>query len=960
MGFFIMGFLVVVLALLAGGFYIFTVLAPVEAQLPNNAVPIIVNLTQPFNSDNVSLTNYNTVRANAIGDTPIQLMQLWVDGVAVDAHAANLTGSTYTTEFSWLPTGPGDHTLLVVAVDTNGQSVNSNLVQVKAFPSQPELLDLETGEGDTLQNVAQAFDLTTEQMAALNPQITTAADQPLPAGTILTVLPPAGAPAISPPIPRIPPDTSLLPAAPPPPAGPVAAAPALPTNNPVGTFTQLVVAPAASRPAAPLLTTDVNGCTVTLNFTDQASDEVGFLVYRASPGSTTFVKIAALNANSNAGTTLSFSEPGRYGRSMYFVSAFNGAGESQSLPAQATIFSQTCVQPDQVGLAVKSPTITTANPLDRAFCYASLDNGPWTRMPQGVETYVYPVNGVFDFSKDLNTLISPPPTVAVTLTMRCGGFAGDLLIDLGVGQQSIQPNSNNQPFQLTGQGFTLTATLNFGQTQVPPPPLLPPAKVVRAQTPERVIPPPFDVAIFPAETFGELNMMWRWRPVICVPDANGNQPADCQYVSDITGYKVYRLTGTFEPVLVKGDLTPDQKLLKLTAPADDVSAECYIVVVYKNELNSDASMACYGNPNYPTPSLFSGNISAPTNLRLTSDINECLSHQAAQPATWGDQDCQKITGTDGRAIVWDWSNTVCVPGTPGCEAITDIDGYNIYQVTRSREQLVAAVRPGTTTAVVVLSGPEWTANCFMVRAFMGNLESGNSNELCLSPAEFGLTNFALNPTATYRYGSYFNNRTGCVPETSRQVDAPETGSRLNDGALNVGYIHRTFTNAVASCTETAAFWREGVVSFDLSTLAGRTIQKAAFAFRRGQAQNLWDATQTFEDGFLDMGLNSDNDCATSLRTDVSSYGATAIINGIRSGRGGRGRHGTSMYVGAVEVAPAPLGTGPIDVTALANQVLADGLNDLQFLFATDQTHPAETKSCFSNYFAFKLEIQLAP
>jgi hypothetical protein len=124
-----------------------------------------------------------------------------------------------------------------------------------------------------------------------------------------------------------------------------------------------------------------------LYFTDQSGDEAGFQVYRANPGSTDFKKIAALDASKTTGTTFSFTDPGRYGRSFYYVTAFNGAGESQSTPAQATIFDQNCTQPDQVGLAVRAPTITTAQPLERAFCYASLgNNGPWSRMPPNPES----------------------------------------------------------------------------------------------------------------------------------------------------------------------------------------------------------------------------------------------------------------------------------------------------------------------------------------------------------------------------------------------------------------------------------------------------------------------------------------------------------------------------------------------------------------------------------------------
>ncbi len=255
-GFLGCGGLLALVAIIAVGIYTFYVIVPVEAQLPDNAVPIIVNLVQPFNDSNPSLTEYTLIRADAIGDNPIQLMQLWVDGVAVDAHAATLKESFYTTEFSWRPTGPGNHTLLVIAVDVNGQSSLSNLVQVNAFSESPQLAQVPVGEGDTIQTVAEAFDMTPDQVLAVNPQVTTPLDQPLPPNTTLTVLPPTGALIPVNPQPPIPPDTSLLPPPPQLPTGAVPPAPALPTNNPAGLFTQLVVASPPSRTASPSLKAD--------------------------------------------------------------------------------------------------------------------------------------------------------------------------------------------------------------------------------------------------------------------------------------------------------------------------------------------------------------------------------------------------------------------------------------------------------------------------------------------------------------------------------------------------------------------------------------------------------------------------------------------------------------------------------------------------------------------------------
>jgi hypothetical protein len=168
--------------------------------------------------------------------------------------------------------------------------------------------------------------------------------------------------------------------------------------------------------------------------------------------------------------------------------------------------------------------------------------------------------------------------------------------------------------------------------------------------------------------------------VTCPPVANGQPPADCKYVNDITGFRVrvheYFASGATEQTF---ELKPDQKLMKLWPLAADEPMMCFSVSAYKGDLVSELALACYGNPNYPTPPLPSANISAPTQFKLTSDIKECQSHQVTKPVIWwSHQDCQKIS-VSSPALVWDWSNTLCQPGEPNCEAIADIEGYHIYR-----------------------------------------------------------------------------------------------------------------------------------------------------------------------------------------------------------------------------------------------------------------------------------------
>ncbi len=697
-------------------------------------------------------------------------------------------------------------------------------------------------------------------------------------------------------------------------------------------------------------------------------------MYRANPGSTDFKKIAALDASKTTGTTFSFTDPGRYGRSIYYVSAFNGAGESQSTPAQATIFEQTCTQPDQVGLAVQAPIITTtAQPLERAFCYASLDNGAWSRMPPNPETYVYPQNGAFDFSPYLNALVSPPPTKAVTLTMRCGGFAGDALIDLGVGQQTIQPNSNNQPFQLTGQGFTLTATLNFGQALAPV--VLPPPPAEPSQ--DRFIAPPYDVTVFTDPDTGERTLLWRWRPS---PPCDPTAP-ECTDINDITGFRVYSFTQSIqnssEKKVVTDGLSPAQRQFKLPPlTGDDAKyGVYYLLVAYQDIYESQQASTSVGGIGGPAHQpLPSANIPAPTNLRMTGDVAVCQSHFEVKPVDWKENNaCAPLAETDWqtRAFVWEWSNTLCQPGSPGCQTITNIDGYHIYVDVNGQQRLFGSSSP-TTKATVQFYAHQEPLNCFVVRAYKGNLESASSNKACMTMSDVGFTDNTMPPTAFYQFGSTYTGTT-CDPITSTQTDTPGAAqttfywdSRAGYGVA-VGYMHLT-SGPDPACPQVTALWREGLATFDLNQLGSTQIQTATLVFNRSPVHNFYDTSGLFPDDFVANAVANEKDCATSLDTAVSAYTGGLYRDGqlVKAAPG-------SLFTGSQQVAAAPLSatrltptddsqddTWGIDVTSLAQTAAQSPGKVLSLLFATDTSHPPETASCLSVYTAIGLRVTVTP
>jgi hypothetical protein len=947
--------LVACLALVGGLAYFTYTLPPVSEQLPLGTSPIIVNLTVPFANDTVPISNYTDIHAEAIGPNPIQVMTLWVNGMAVDAHAASAKGNSYGVDFSWQPTGPGEQVLVVRAQDANGQLGNSNLLRVQAFDPAPILMNVPVSETDTVQSVADAFDMTVPQVVALNPQITTAADQPLPAGTTLTVLPPSGGPVLKPPVPAIPPDTSLI--IPPPqvstgagavpttaapagapPAGPVvtinpgtvAVAPKLDPNNKLGTFIDLKVKPivnSSNPPTAPELAVVVEGCTATLYLFDKSDNEAGFAVYKMEPGASAFAPIKSLAAHSGT-ETASVTDTAGYGNTQYYISAFNADGEAPSNFVQATVLTETCLQPNQQGLGLQKPEMKPAVPVEKAMCFVVVNGSRSVRVPAIPGDYVYPVNGVFDFSEVLNILVSPPPTTDTTLTMRCAGWNGGDLVDLGEDTQTLSPGQN-KPFTLKGEGFTVTATLNFGQTTVPP--VIPPAPPLPPPVAGQEIAPPYDFVMTQNNATQENILLWRWSPVTCPADVNGQPPADCQYINDIAGYKVY------QDGAVVGTLTPDQKILTLSATPGPT--QCYRVVAYKDAAQSLPSPFQCVQAVQPKP-LPSADLPVPVQVHFTNDLAECLAHAGAGADLLKGL-CQQAADGQAAVLVWDLSGPACQPGTAGCTAIADVDGYQIYESRDGLAYLRASVTPATTT----LAQLPVLAACYSVFAFKGNMASYGTTSACVPPElARAQTEIRVPPTFGSAFGSYANAQT-CDPATSLQVDMPDGGRYLDyaDFGFAVGYIH---SYEADPCQKSSALWREGEVAFELPNDPVLNIQKATLQFQVSALQ--YNNAQG--------GGPASGECATEI--DLAHGVAAGQVK--RDGQVVKTLNG-GMWAGHDQVAVAPFGAnGQVDVTAAVKAAIADK-RLLDLIFLTDTTgDPRSSATCLAHYHAFKLVVNLAP
>jgi len=934
----------------AAGFIFISRLPPVSEQMAVGNLPVLVNLVDPTDGRGVLLKNFTPVHSEAIGSSPIAAIQLWVDGVPVDAHvvspSANGVGSA--ADFSWQPASYGQHVLLARAIDASGHAINSNIVRVNAAaPASPtSTFQILADGGDTLTTLADQQGLSVDQLIVFNPGIdpnqALAPDQPI---TIPVIDPP---PSLldTPGAPPIPPDTSLMPPLPQPPSGPTNIAPKTPPNPLpfwlADNFPQFF--PITSAPAAPDLAQKIVGCEVHLYLFDKSGDESGFFVYRLKPNASNFERIATLGANSDA-LPLEFVDDGLYGSSLYYISAFNPSGESPSNLVGPQINQDSCLEPEQKGLGLDNAKITVAQPVDQLYCYAAFDNGPWRRLPEKPDTFILPQNGEFDLSPHLNLLASPTPTQPAPLNMECWGWRGGSLNDLGQVQYNFKVNEGG-PVQIPGPGFILNGIANPQTIILPTLGLANFAPHVPQPSPDgKKIAPPFGLMAAIASDPTQATLVWNWLPIACLPSDQA-----CPYLTDISGYRVYDGTGK---VATSVDAT--HKSATVSIQTSGLVPQCFHIVAFKDDLESEPTALKCVDAGTPTAALPSPEIGAPFNLALTSDAAECKNHLPAESQTVLGQFCDNAAANKSLILTWSWSPSGCLPPpsgqAPACEIISDIEGYHVYRsyLNGPGELLQTINNPEQKAAILPTSSG--LPNCYLVQAFKGAVESGPSNSFCATFNATGLTHLILSPSQGASYGQIFTQY-NCVTAKTVSTDFP-AASFSNPPAdlnLNVGDVHKYNPD----CDRTTAIWYDGLVGFDLSNLKNFTIQKASFVFHTGAVTKLTGANGEFQGDLANLDAPPPPDCALALLVaDGYTHGQSQFSGADPLDLGG------SMWHGSTQVAAGPFGTNVAqDVTHYATEALTQGNAILSLLFTADHSHPPTTDLCISRYEGFSLVLEL--
>ncbi|MCK5316805.1 MAG: hypothetical protein KAJ55_02760 [Anaerolineales bacterium] len=370
-----------------------------------------VSITSPAQSSQLSLGAPIIIQATAFNTQKILSIELYIDGELTGVESAPAGGSDYfPAEFLWSPPAPGVYSLIARANGVDQLTTTSSPVQIMV--TSP---DFDPNAPDTI-------------------------DYALPA-------PPQ---ASSPPIP----DSQSNPAE--------------QWNGTPGNWINSLTADAP--PDAPELAVLLDGCSVLLSIHDLSDNEEGFEVWRLLPNSPSWTSIAVL-ASQSQHEWITYTDGGAHGETTYYVSAFNSKGNQDSNLVHVNVDPVDCPPPTNKRsvLTLKLESIETHIPVDKLYCYFSLDGAQWMRRP---EFGFWPGGDALQEQGSFNTEIislnltgddsSPEPEIKpITFYLDCWGWQADSLHYLGAISPSLDPNQPDSN-QFGSEGFVAAVSQNLG------------------------------------------------------------------------------------------------------------------------------------------------------------------------------------------------------------------------------------------------------------------------------------------------------------------------------------------------------------------------------------------------------------------------------------------------------------------------------------------------------------------
>ena len=473
------------------------------ASVPDNISEILpptnifVDVLEPAPGASVAVGSTVPISAQAIGEHPLESLELWVDGLfyADEGFVTKDPDPAFAKSFwTWTAEQPGPHVLVARAQDVSGGVGYSNALIVNVASPSPRLVHTTyvAAANDTLEKIAEETGATLWRLQGANPGLD--ADQGLADGQLIQV-----------PVLVEGSDSGItiqdkL---------PLTAVAGVPIPDPapspllywigliLNDFPNLVsgrksgneaTPVGAAPPFAPEISAHVNGCDVELlisptggpvlieSLDPKHNFEDGFFISRAQPPyyETLNQHIAAIGVSpAGRGNPVLWTDTDPpTGKLLYLVRAFNTYGATPSNPVEVLV-PDDCAPFSAIALA--GLTLQLNSYADEAYCYLSFGDGRWQRVPYDPFNFVPASEGMtFDLARYTSlheiahaALNTEDEYIEEPLEAECWGWVGGVLKFLGEGKSDLQLGRS---FELSTQGFVLTGNAGIIPFNAPAPP----------------------------------------------------------------------------------------------------------------------------------------------------------------------------------------------------------------------------------------------------------------------------------------------------------------------------------------------------------------------------------------------------------------------------------------------------------------------------------------------------------
>jgi hypothetical protein len=417
-----------------------------------SSIPVVY-ITEPAASSSFPAGSYIGVAATAVGKNPIARVELWLDdelketqqsiqpggSVPPVGNTAGMTPAvqpggapTFYANFALLIPSEGPHTLFVRAVDVFGvigQSLPIGILGNAKAVSGEVLMLIRVNEGQTLEDVANAYGSDPATLQSINP--TLGGQEPASGAVIKVPLAPE----------QEKPETKISP----PSTQPQIKLPDVPMLTIIQPSLLPVDLGGLVPMALPLPPTDLKGqvanCEVTLGWNDNADDEKRYEVWTAWMGITPQL-VAELNPSPTKGPAwYKFRSP-QTGWIPFWVEAVSAKGRQPSNTITLYVDPQKCEWSQGSGqyLTVQVFEMTVKDNSDKVYCYVSYENNPEQRIPEQSDKFIQVKGGKANFAgAAVGAVVSGPNSVLIPIPLdgaldvagKCYGWAGNNLHDLG-------------------------------------------------------------------------------------------------------------------------------------------------------------------------------------------------------------------------------------------------------------------------------------------------------------------------------------------------------------------------------------------------------------------------------------------------------------------------------------------------------------------------------------------------